>query len=198
MYLNENKFNFWRKDQLEKFKVINVFIWDLLYVYFSSDKRGSRQRGSEKDRPLPPLLARVNGQIEVRLTLDHFWLNRVWTCIVTVYPWFFSCVKKITKIGKCATFFFASVIFCDWKKFLMANNTRYYFCILNVFCEVRVHAKKAKITWYMVCFWYEYLQLFKQSSQQAHHHMKWSYFIFLYSVHVHEIDSRLYKFWIWW
>lgn len=113
---------------------------------------------------------------------------------------FFSCVKKITKIGKCATFFFASVIFCDWKKFLMANNTRYYFCILNVFCEVRVHAKKAKITWYMVCFWYEYLQLFKQSSQQAHHHMKWSYFIFLYSVpvHVHEIDSRLYKFWIWW
>lgn len=43
-----------------------------MYVYFSSDKRGSRQRGSEKDRPLPPLLARVNGQIEVRLTLDNF------------------------------------------------------------------------------------------------------------------------------
>lgn len=53
-------------------KFINVFTWGLLYVYFLSDKRGSRQRGSEKDRPLPPLLARVNGQIEVRHTLDHF------------------------------------------------------------------------------------------------------------------------------
>lgn len=70
--LKLKQIKFLKKYQLEKFKVINVFIWDLLYVYFSSDKRGSRQRGSEKDRPLPPLLARVNGQIEVRLTLDNF------------------------------------------------------------------------------------------------------------------------------
>ncbi|XP_052717900.1 chromodomain-helicase-DNA-binding protein Mi-2 homolog isoform X6 [Crassostrea angulata] len=35
------------------------------YEDSEKNKRGSRQRGSEKDRPLPPLLARVNGQIEV-------------------------------------------------------------------------------------------------------------------------------------
>ena len=36
----------------------------------SETRRGKRERGmpkDEKDRPLPPLLARVNGQIEVNL-----------------------------------------------------------------------------------------------------------------------------------
>lgn len=70
--LKWKQIQFLKKRSIGEIQGYNVFIWDLLYVYFSSDKRGSRQRGSEKDRPLPPLLARVNGQIEVRLTLDHF------------------------------------------------------------------------------------------------------------------------------
>lgn len=49
---------------------------------------------------------------------------------------------KICDKGKCYIFFFyASVIFCNFKKFLIAI-TEYYFCIF----DVKVIAKKKIIT----------------------------------------------------
>lgn len=50
----------------------------------------------------------------------------------------------VTKIGEmCKKKLFESFFWL--KKFLIANNTRYNFCLLDKFCDVTVNAKKEKI-----------------------------------------------------
>lgn len=55
----------------------------------------------------------------------------VYTCC-TVSPGRFSRVTKYAKISKYETFFYLRQLFVLFKKFLIANDTRYNLCVLNI------------------------------------------------------------------